>query len=256
MDLQVLVSCMGQRDCSIVKKSVITTDVVVVNQCDSDIAIEISDENRMIKMINTTERGLSNSRNMAICNADADICVLADDDEVFCDGYKQTILKAFNEIPDADIIVFDLNNWKKPISKRIKKLGKWYSMKISSVQIAFKLKSIKMNHIQFDTRLGAGTGNGAGEENKFLLDCYKKKLKVYYYPAVVATLLTDDSTWFSGYTEKYFYCKGRVIRYIYGSLIAIIYGCYFICSKRKIYRNEISAFQAMKLYICGYRDQL
>ena len=38
-------------------------------------------------IIHTTERGLSNSRNMAIANAWGDICQISDDDEFSCSGF-------------------------------------------------------------------------------------------------------------------------------------------------------------------------
>ena len=50
-------------------------------------------------------------------------------------------------------------------------------LRVCSCQITFKRASIIDNKLIFDVKLGAGTGNGAGEENKFLLDCYDKGLK-------------------------------------------------------------------------------
>ena len=85
---------MHQKDDSIIKKSNLQTDAVVVNQCDRD-SIEdfffLNKDNKRchVIFISTTERGLSRSRNMAIKNAiDADICLLSDDDERFEDDYE------------------------------------------------------------------------------------------------------------------------------------------------------------------------
>ena len=61
-------------------------------------------------MISTTERGLSNSRNMALKYAVGEICILCDNDEIFEDNYETVICKAFERLPDADIIAFSIEN--------------------------------------------------------------------------------------------------------------------------------------------------
>lgn len=64
-------------------------------------------------MIYSNERGLSRSRNLAIMNADCDISVISDDDEIFIDGFEKTIVEAYNKLPDADIIIFKIHNLNK-----------------------------------------------------------------------------------------------------------------------------------------------
>lgn len=56
---------MNQSGVTIVKKSNICSDVLIINQCDCNDFIQIENE-AIIRMISTTERGLSRSRNMAI----------------------------------------------------------------------------------------------------------------------------------------------------------------------------------------------
>ena len=130
MKLVVLISCMQQKDASIIERTGVQTDVVVVNQCDRDCVKEFDFVNNKgrtchAKFICTTERGLSHSRNMAIQNAWGDYCIFADDDETLSDGYEQVILSAFERQPKADIIAFNYkdqncrikNNYKQPISE-------------------------------------------------------------------------------------------------------------------------------------------
>lgn len=50
--------------------------------------------------------------------------------------------------------------------------------------------------------MGSGTGNGGGEENRFLLDCRKAGFKMFYIPKVIASIGKGDSKWFKGYTEN------------------------------------------------------
>ena len=65
-----------------------------------------------INLINVNEIGLSKSRNLAIANAKADICLLADDDIVYENNFESIILNAFNLNPSADIITFKMNDFK------------------------------------------------------------------------------------------------------------------------------------------------
>ena len=63
---------------------------------------------RLIKKSVCTGRGLSNSRNMALENAEDDICILCDDDVVYCDRYAELVEEALEKVPDADMMVFNI----------------------------------------------------------------------------------------------------------------------------------------------------
>ena len=71
------------------------SDAVVVNQCNSDGKTLLKYKGYDILWIDSTERGLSRSRNMALKNADGEICILCDDDEKMTEGYPELINKAF-----------------------------------------------------------------------------------------------------------------------------------------------------------------
>lgn len=57
-------------------------------------------------MINSFEKGLSKSRNLALENALGKILILADDDVVYQEGFDSTIIKAYNQFPNAAAIRF------------------------------------------------------------------------------------------------------------------------------------------------------
>lgn len=253
MRLEVLVSCMDQEDCSIVKKSRLTGDVLIVNQCTENNITEIVTEKQRIRIISTTERGLSNSRNMAIKASDSDICLLCDDDEVFVDNYEKIILDRFCEIPQADIIAFHINNKRTRINK-MQRIGRLNSLKLASVQLAFKRNSIIEHDLLFDPLLGAGSGNGCGEENKFLLDCIAKGLKVYFVPVVIANLTKNTSTWFQDYDEVFFYQRGLTTRYMLGLVPSVIYAVYYLLAKHTLYSHRLSIMAAGRTLFKGIRD--
>lgn len=260
----VLISCMNQSDTGIIKRSRIETDVVVVNQCNEDSVNEFDFENAKgkkchVKFINTTGRGLSRSRNMAIANArSGSICLLCDDDEVLEDGYEDKILEGYSLYSDAGVIAYSLNwnGFGKKYAMKSHRLSFKQTLGVCSVQITFKVDYIREKSIRFDEMLGSGTGNGAGEENKFMLDCRKAKFSMYYHPNCIATVNTGESMWFKGYTEKYFRNVGWASRRVYeNGVLTIAMICYYGFVKYKLYKTEMSYFQAMKYMLQGYNEK-
>ena len=257
MNLEILLSCMHQRDFSVVFQSHIQSDVIVINQCDEtkyDDMVFFNEKNESYKarMFSTTERGLSRSRNMAIKNATGDICLLCDDDEILVDDYANTIIQAFEAHPNIDILAFIVNApHKSSYPKKAKNVGYVSAMKISSWQIAFRRTSIVANNIRFDEKMGSGTGNGGGEENKFLFDCLKKKLKIRYIPYLIASVSQTDSKWFRGYTNEYFYNRGYSNRRLLGVSLAWLYGLYFSVVKYGEYKVDNTFWNALTYQLKG-----
>ena len=255
MKLCVLLSCMKQKDTSIIRKSNIQTDVVVVNQCDEDKVEEYDFINKKgntchAMIIFTKERGLSKSRNMAIKNCDADICLLADDDEYFSDDYESIIFSTFRNHPEVGLIAFALTRKDlkdgKSYPKVEKELGFKQIFSTSSLQLAFR----RSNNIFFDEIMGSGTGNGGGEENKFLFDVRRKRIKMWYNPSVIATVNPGESIWFKGYNEQFFKNHGWASRRILGSFVSFIYCLYYIFKMR--YKTDLSFVKLVKSEYGGW----
>ncbi len=251
MKLEILLSCMNQTDASLIESSKITGDAIVINQCDRNDFSEFKTENGLVKFFSTTERGLTKSRNMAIKKSTADICLLCDDDEVFVDNYSDIITNTYKKITSADVIIFKMSNYPPSFKDKITRLKFPKTMKVSSWQISFRRESLLKHGIEFDTLLGAGSGNGAEEELKFLLDCEKKGLKIYYAPEVIASVGQTKSTWFKGFDEEFFENRGATTRYILGFVVSSLYAFYYVLSKRNLYKGNISSSRALRFIFKG-----
>lgn len=252
MKLNVLISCMHETDTSIVARSNIQSDAVVVNQCDTNSVIEYDFTNKNgkvchVKFINTTERGLSRSRNMAIANSWGDICLIADDDEKFANNYEDVIIKAFNDI-NSDVIALGFhytNRGRNNFNKRTK--INWFNfLKICSVQISFKRNSIMTHKIKFAENMGSGTGNGSGEENKFISDCLRNKLLIYAEPCDIAEIdyNIEDSKWFKGYDKSYFVNKGWSIKQSIGVIGALLFSIILCVRRASEINHDINPIKA------------
>lgn len=251
MKLEILMSCMHQKDNTLIAKSRITGDVVVINQCAREAYEEYRTEYGRARMFSTTERGLTKSRNMAIEKSIADICLLCDDDEIFVPEYEKRILKAYEKLPQADVIVFKMKNRKPSFEDNVIRLRFPKTMKVSSWQISFRKESLLKAGIRFDELLGAGTGNGAEEELKFLTDCEKANLQIFYVPSVIASVGQTESTWFEGFTEQFFVNRGATTRYILGAPLAVVYAIYYVAKKKKMYEAQITMPNAFKAILKG-----
>ena len=258
MKFQVLLSAMNLADESYLDTLNVKSDAVVVNQCDrtsrKDIDHETFGKITKVTYIESTQRGLSRSRNMAIRNAKADICIFCDNDVEYVDGYEEMILQEFEDHPDADLVCFYIKRKEKPEPNYLTRrwMGYLSVMKIFSPEIAFRRKSIQ--DITFNEDFGAGSGKYLmGEENIFLYDCLKARKKILYAPIKIAELREEESTWFKGYDEAFFVSRGaNYAAMSKGWSIFLIWQ--FALRKRKLYRKNMTVMQAV-IYMHRGRKQ-
>jgi glycosyltransferase involved in cell wall biosynthesis len=212
MKLQVLVSTMYQTDHSLLKKMNIQSDAIVVNQCERNEFEEFDYKGNLVRFISLAERGVGLSRNNALMRATADICVFADEDVAYVDDYKEIILNAFANSPDADLILFNVfsSNQKRP-TYEIKKYGRvrlYSCLRYGTVKIAVRTEMQKKANIYFSLLFGGGAMYSSGEDSLFIAECIKKGLKIFTEPTVIGFASQEGSSWFEGYTDKYFIDKG------------------------------------------------
>ncbi|MGX1113389.1 glycosyltransferase involved in cell wall biosynthesis [Pseudoalteromonas sp. MBR-15] len=257
MTLDVLISCMNQNDTSILKRTNVQSGAIVINQCDKNDSLfitykDVKGQSHKIKFFSTVQRGLSKSRNEAIKQSQSDLCLICDDDEILVDEYEKLIVDAFSNNPDIDVIAFKLKYHKKIYPKSSKKINRFSLLKINSPQIAFRRDKVLKNNIFFDEFMGSGTGNGGGEENKFLMDCYRSNLKIIYLPILIAEIEeSSESNWNSTFDKQYFMNRGWTTNRILGTFQALVYAFFFSLTKYKIYGSKMGFFASIKYQLYG-----
>ena len=245
---------MYKNDIDFLEKMNIRGKCTIVNQFNKDSKKKIG----RVTIINSSERGLSRSRNLAIENCNSDIGLVADDDIEFIDNYDQIVDEAYKQVPDADIIIFKLpDSFKKRAAsfskfKKIKKLNFLNILGICSVQTSFKLNSIK--NIRFDENFGSGSSIiSSGEENIFLSDCLKNKLKIYYYPKTILKKIDQDtSSWFKGYNENFLEDRGAVY-YRFSKFLYPLLFIQFIIRRKKLFDGKFNSFQMIRIMLNGIK---
>lgn len=253
MKIEVLLSCMNRTDIeSLVESSNIQTDVVVVNQTDHNshevkFFLNKDGEKCQINVFNTTERGLSRSRNVALKNAKGDICIVCDDDERFEDDYHKMIIENYKKHNGYSVLCFEVRNRRRGRNIGIfeeKRLNRLTIFKICSVQITFLREAVQKHNIHFNVNLGAGVTKAGGEEHKFLKDCLTAGLKIINIPQYLTAIDDSESTWWKGFSREYFFDKGQSSRLTMGLPLAMIYAVYTLVFKHKDYKQNCSFAQA------------
>ncbi|UTT43518.1 glycosyltransferase family A protein [Exiguobacterium aurantiacum] len=217
------------------------TDAVIVNQSHFTGYEQKIVEDSCIEMYSYVEKGVGRSRNSALLRSNADICLMADDDMRYVSGYKQIILKAFENNPNADVILFNVavedrfGNVKLPI-KSNGRVHFYNSLRYGTVNIAFKRDKIVQKQIFFSLLFGGGAKYGSGEDTLFLTECLKKGIKIYAHSEIIADIKYRHSSWFEGYTEKYFVDKGALFAAISPKMSYLI-AAQFLFRKKSIVEN-------------------
>lgn len=251
MNIQVLIATMQQKDHSLLDKMNIQTDVVVANQTDVNSVERFTHRGYNGLYVNTDTRGVGINRNHALMRATGDICLFADDDMVYVDGYADKVKKAFETFPKADVIVFNLfepkAKTKRYVISKANKVGFLNFMRYGAARIAIKLQSVREKGIYFNPCFGGGTEHSAGEDVLFLSSCLNKGLKIYAYPEFIAELTEErESTWFKGYNDKFMADKGALYKTISRKWWKLLCLQDAIRHNKQYGMSKIKAYKAMK----------
>lgn len=258
MTLEVLISTMNQKSHELLSKMNIQSDAIVINQCDTNDFEEFEHKCHNVKFISFAERGVGLSRNNALMRAKSDICLMADDDMVYIDGYKEIVLNEFKDNPEADMIMFNVPIYKndRRTNFNIEKNSRvriYNALKYGTVHIGFRRESIIKANIFFSLLFGGGAKYGSGEDSLFIKDALSKGLRIYSSKKEIAEINETGSTWFSGYNDKFFLDKG------------VLFGCLskrwskllclqFVIRHYKKFQNEKTIREALRLMLEGAKE--
>lgn len=250
MKLEVMLSVMNLKKEDLDKMN-ITSKCTVINQCGKNSYKEYKN----FKIYSYNELGTANSRNRGLEHITEDIILLCDDDVIYNEDYEKNVIEEFQNNSKADVIIFNIINSyrkKRKITKN-KRLHIYNSLNYASYNIAFKRESIK--NIVFNTRFGPNaTYKSGGDDTLFIVDCLKNKLKIYSSCKNIGRICNDESTWFRGYNEKYFFDKGALFTAINRNLRIFLILQYLLRHKEVLI--EIKFLKALKIMLKGSKDYI
>lgn len=248
MSVQLLVAAVDKQPDELITAMHITTDAIIVNQCDKYEYRELEKDGCKIRFFSMAERGVGLSRNHALLRADHEISLFADEDIVYVDGYGKLVEDAFRQYPQADILLFYVKAAPGRETYTIEKAGRVYRFncgRYPTYSFAVKTEKVHAKNITFHLFFGGGARYSNGEDSLFIRECIKKGLKVWKVPVTIGRETERESTWFKGYNEKFFFDRGVLYHYLYGCF-AKVRAARFLFAHKDIMCREVPVSRAYK----------
>ena len=240
-ELQTLVAALNQNCTTLAGRMRLGSDAIVINQCNENAESEYDYNQYNIKCYHVNERGVGRSRNLALLHADREFILFSDEDIVYDEGYADKITHEFKMYPRADLMLFNVKQSKGRETYHISDYGRvhWYNYgRYPSYAIAARTKRLQESGVKFSLLFGGGAPYMNGEDSLFLHDCLEKGLRIYHVPVLIGSETQRTSTWFEGYTEKFFFDRGVLYHHLYGSM-AWPFGLRFLLKGRKTMCSDI-----------------
>lgn len=253
MKVQLLISAMHTNPKELVKRMNVSSDAVLINQCDENafesFSVEDTDgKDREIKAYSLKERGVGLSRNNALLRADKEISLFSDDDIVYVKDYEKRIIEEFEKHTEADVLLFNVEvcEERRTYFNTDYHRVRWYNCgRYPAYAIAIKTEKMHKHNLTFSLLFGGGAKYSNGEDSLFLSDCLKAGLKMYATDVVIGREEAGESTWFFGYNQKFFYDRGVLYHYLYGAM-AKVWGLRFLLKNKATMCKEITLKQAYR----------
>lgn len=256
MSVQVLVSAVNQEPHALAERMRLRTDAVLINQTDREAEEVFLFQGKEIRCFSYAERGVGRSRNHALDYADREICLFADEDIRYDEGYEDRIAAAFEKQPEADLITFNfrVDASRATYENKAEKRVRWYSYgRYPTFAVAARTEALKRSGVRFSLLFGGGAKYSNGEDSLFLHDCLKKGLRVYASTEWLGEEIFRPSTWFQGYNDKFFFDRGVLYHFLYGRL-ALLMSIRFLLAHRKVMCGEMGLKKAYRLMKKGIQQ--
>lgn len=172
-----------------------------------------------VRVINSLEKGLAKSRNLALKYAEGAFGLIADDDVVFQPGFINEITDACHVLPKNGIWVFRAtdsngNLYKKYPDGTVKGLSQLQQLSVMSIEMVVNIAAIKKQNISFDERFGLGSTFIMGEEAIFVKAVHNAGLQVSAIPRVIVSHPVQDTHNRITVADKY---------YIQGAFFSVLF---------------------------------
>ncbi|MDD6010538.1 MAG: glycosyltransferase [Lachnospiraceae bacterium] len=256
MRLQMLISGMNLDTTHVAENMKLEADAIVINQTDSFGFEEYQYNNRNIRVYSFIEKGVGLSRNNALLRADGDIVLFSDEDIVYNEGYAKAVLDAFEANPDIDMIFFNFDVAEDRQTYHIEKKGRIRSYncgRYPTYSLAVRREVLHKKGITFSLLFGGGAKYSNGEDSLFIKQCIKSGMKALALPVTLGREVPRPSTWFNGYTDKFFYDRGVLYKALYKGLAKPL-ALRFLIAHRDIMLTNRKLMDAYKLMTQGMKE--
>ncbi|WP_130836249.1 glycosyltransferase [Lachnoclostridium sp. Marseille-P6806] len=261
MRIQVLVAAVEENVVMLSEHMNLSTEAIICNQCREYSYQEYVHRGRKVRAFSFAERGVGLNRNNALMRADTELCAFADEDIVYDDDYEEKILREFERNPQADVLMFNVQatEHRRTYENIRHKRVRWYNYgRYPTYSMCARVDRLHRANVSFSLLFGGGAKYSNGEDSLFIHDCLKKGLRIYAVPVSIGherkRSEDEESTWFKGYNEKFFYDRGVLYHFLYG-VMARPFALLFLLRKRRRMCREIPLLSCYRLMKKGIREQ-
>ena len=217
--------------------------ILIVNQTQENNLL--ASEYATIRVINSFEKGLSKSRNLALKYAKGKIVLIADDDIIYKKDFDTTIVQVYNQYDEKAVIGFCIE---KPNGLLLKKYLPSAKMDLSlmelfnvlSIEISINKSILDKLGVTFDENFGLGSKFGMGEEAVFLSDVKNQNQQIAFVPSVIAIHSEISSNDKFAFVQRY-YIQGAFLSRVLKTNYFINLGIklFFDLKHKKLKINQI-----------------
>ena len=254
--IEMLVSAVNQNMGTLASEMNLETDAIIINQCSEDRYTEYWYREHLIRCAHSRQQGVGRSRNLALLYAEGELLLFADEDIRYRDGYAQDIRQEFDRHPEADMILFNVTQSEGRETYHSAEFGpvRWYSCgRYPAYSICVRKKKLQEAGVMFSLLFGGGAQYSNGEDSLFLQECLQKNVRIYRSPIEIGHEIVRKSTWFEGYTDKFFIDRGVLYHFLYGRFAALL-AWRFLYKNRKTMCRERSLRKCYELMKKGMQS--
>jgi len=216
--------------------------ILVVNQTQaSNVLVSEFDS---VRVINSFEKGLSKSRNLALENTIGKIVLIADDDVVFLPDFQQNILEEYKQNPNVAAICFQTITTEGSLYSKYPKSAKELSFanlrKVLSIEVTCRVGNLNMKNCRFNELFGLGAQFQDSETFFFLRNIKHKGLKIVFAPKSIVVhkpfSSSDDAS-----SDRVIYARmaGFYKRYSWMAYVLLLKYIFFVFRKYDFPAKEI-----------------
>ena len=217
--------------------------ILIINQTQENILLVSEFSN--VQVINSFEKGLSRSRNLALKNAKGKIVLIADDDVVYKKDFDDKIVQAYNQFGNKAVISFSIEKpngllFKKYLPNAKMNLSLMELFNVLSIEISINKSVLDKFGVTFDENFGLGSRFEMGEEAVFLSDVKNQNQRIAFVPNVIAVHSEISSNDKFNFVQRY-YIQGaflsRLINVNY--FVGLGTKLFFDLKQKKLKLNQI-----------------
>ena len=261
--LQILISAVNKDPLELAGIMGLESDAVIVNQLIGDNTpdgVQVGEKSyeyngHSVNTFTVRAKGVGLSRNTALDNADHELIQFGDDDIVYEHGYADRIIAEFDAHPEADVILFNVRAqegretyWNTDYARvNWRNYGRY-----PAYAICARRDKLVSSGVRYSLLFGGGAPYMNGEDSLFLHDCLKSGLAIYRTDVALGRETSGESTWFKGYTDKFFFDRGVLYHFLYGKM-ALVLGFRYLFKNRNEMCRELGLMHCYKKLCSGVR---